>query len=63
LQAGDSLIAWKLDRLARLRKQLVEAPERLQTHDVGRVSLTEAINTKARADGVTLFPSQTLISL
>lgn len=47
LQTGDSLIVWKLDRLARSLKQLVETLETLQARDVGLVSLTEAINTKS----------------
>lgn len=45
LETGDSLIVWKLDRLARSLKQLVETLEMLQGRDVGLISLTEAINT------------------
>jgi len=45
LQPGDSLVVWKLDRLARSLKQLVETLERLQAQGIGLLSLTEAINT------------------
>ncbi len=47
LRTGDSRMVWKLDRLARSLKQLVETLETLQARDIGLVSLTEAINTKS----------------
>ena len=47
LRTGDSLMIWKLDRLARSLKQLVETLEMLQAGNIGLVSLTEAINTKS----------------
>jgi DNA invertase Pin-like site-specific DNA recombinase len=45
LRAGDTLVVWKLDRLARSLKQLVETVEGLEAQDIGFRSLTEAIDT------------------
>jgi DNA invertase Pin-like site-specific DNA recombinase len=45
LRAGDSLVVWKLDRLARSLKQLIETVELLESRSIGLRSLTEAINT------------------
>jgi DNA invertase Pin-like site-specific DNA recombinase len=45
LRAGDSLVVWKLDRLARSLKQLIETVELLESRDIGLRSLTEAIDT------------------
>jgi DNA invertase Pin-like site-specific DNA recombinase len=45
LRAGDSLVVWKLDRLARSLKQLIETVELLETRSIGLRSLTEAIDT------------------
>lgn len=42
---GDTLIVWKLDRLARSVKQLIETVENLRTRGIGFRSLTEAIDT------------------
>lgn len=41
----DVLVVWKLDRLARSLKQLIEAVEKLEIQKIGLLSLTEAINT------------------
>jgi DNA invertase Pin-like site-specific DNA recombinase len=43
--AGDVLVVWKLDRLARSLKQLIETVEDLERRGVGLRSLTEAIDT------------------
>jgi DNA invertase Pin-like site-specific DNA recombinase len=43
--AGDVLVVWKLDRLARSLKQLIETVEDLERGGVGLRSLTEAIDT------------------
>lgn len=43
---GDSLVVWKLDRLARSTKQLIETVETLDKRNVTFVSLTESITTK-----------------
>jgi DNA invertase Pin-like site-specific DNA recombinase len=53
-RSGDTLIVWKLDRLARSMKQLIETIEMLRSRDIGFRSLTEAIDTTT-AQGVLVF--------
>ncbi|MFA6922603.1 MAG: recombinase family protein [Gallionella sp.] len=45
IRAGDMLIVWKLDRLARSIKQLIETVEDLEKRGIGFKSLTENIDT------------------
>ncbi len=45
LRKGDILVVWKLDRLARSLKDLVEIVQDLNEREVGFKSLTEAIDT------------------
>jgi DNA invertase Pin-like site-specific DNA recombinase len=45
MREGDALIVWKLDRLARSLKQLIETVELLEERGIGFRSLTEAIDT------------------
>lgn len=45
LRDGDTLVVWKLDRLARSLKQLIETAETLQRRNIGLVSLTEHLDT------------------
>ena len=45
LQTGDTLVVWKLDRLARSISQLIETIDGLQARGVGFKSITEAIDT------------------
>src|SRR6201997_3831388 len=41
----EAAIVWKLDRLARSMKQLIETVENLRVHGIGFRSLTEALDT------------------
>ncbi|MBF9197153.1 recombinase family protein [Microvirga terrestris] len=45
VRAGDTIVVWKMDRLARSLKQLIETVEGLQHREIGFRSLTEAIDT------------------
>jgi DNA invertase Pin-like site-specific DNA recombinase len=44
-RSGDTLIVWKLDRLVRSMKQLIETIEELRLKGIGFRSLTEALDT------------------
>lgn len=54
MRAGDTLVVWKLDRLARSMKQLIETIEGLAARDIGFRSLTEAMDTTT-AGGTLIF--------
>ncbi|HAW36811.1 MAG TPA: recombinase [Erythrobacter sp.] len=45
IRAGDTLVVWKLDRLARSVRQLVETAEDLANREIGLRVLTQAIDT------------------
>lgn len=45
VRQGDTLVVWKLDRLARSLPQLIESVATLEQHSVGLRSLTESIDT------------------
>jgi DNA invertase Pin-like site-specific DNA recombinase len=45
VRAGDVLVTWKLDRLARSLPHLIETVNQLETSGAGLQSLTEAIDT------------------
>jgi DNA invertase Pin-like site-specific DNA recombinase len=45
MRQGDTLVVWKLDRLARSLRQLIETVEMLEKRGIGFRSLTEAIDT------------------
>ena len=49
--ANDTLIVWKLDRLARSMKQLIETVETLLVRSIGFRSLTEALDTTTAKGG------------
>ena len=45
LRGGDTLVVWKLDRLARSLKKLISTAEELEAEKIGLVSLTESLDT------------------
>jgi DNA invertase Pin-like site-specific DNA recombinase len=45
MRASDTLVVWRLDRLARSMKQLIETVEGLEVRKIGLRSLTESIDT------------------
>jgi DNA invertase Pin-like site-specific DNA recombinase len=47
LRAGDTLVVWKLDRLARSTRQLVETAEDLAKREIGLKVLTQTIDTNS----------------
>src|SRR5271168_4460490 len=53
-RSGGTLIVWKLDRLARSMKQLIETIEKLRLRNIGFRSLTEALDTTT-AQGLLVF--------
>lgn len=52
LRKGDTLVVWKLDRLARSLKDLVEIVHDLNERAVGFQSLTESIDTTSSGGGL-----------
>jgi DNA invertase Pin-like site-specific DNA recombinase len=53
-RAGDTIVVWKLDRLARSMKQLIETIETLRLRNIGFRSLTESLDTTT-AQGLLVF--------
>lgn len=49
LRTGDTLVVWRLDRLGRGLKHLIESIDGLHTREVGIRSLTETIDTTTPA--------------
>ena len=45
MRGQDTLVVWKLDRLARSLKQLIETVEALGAREIGLRSLTESLDT------------------
>ncbi len=54
LREGDTLVVWKLDRLARSFKQLIETAEDLKGRNISLLSVTDAIDT-ASPGGMLVF--------
>ena len=54
LNEGDTLVVWRLDRLGRSLKQLIETAEKLKTRKIHLVSLTEHLDTTT-ATGMLFF--------
>jgi DNA invertase Pin-like site-specific DNA recombinase len=54
MRPGDTLVVWKLDRLARSVRQLIDTAELLKSKAMGLKSLTETIDT-ATAGGEFIF--------
>ena len=52
LRAGDTLVVWKLDRLGRSVKHLVDLVAELQEHDIQFKSLTDNIDTSTTSGRV-----------
>ena len=53
-RSGDTIVVWKLDRLARSMRQLIETMEMLKERGIALESLTEKIDT-ASAQGKLVF--------
>ena len=53
MRAGDTLVVWKLDRLARSMKQLIETITRLEAAGVQFRSITERIDTSTPGSRLT----------
>ena len=54
MREGDTLVVWRLDRLARSNRQLIETVEDLAERGIGFRSLKEAIDTTS-AGGTLIF--------
>ena len=50
LREGDVLVVWKLDRLARSLKQLIQTAEDLKNRGIGLVSLTDSSTPRPLAE-------------
>jgi DNA invertase Pin-like site-specific DNA recombinase len=47
LRPGDTLVVWKLDRLGRTMRQLIDLSRHLEEREIAFRSLTEAIDTSS----------------
>src|SRR3954453_23451332 len=55
VREGDVLVVWRLDRLGRSLKDLIETISRLETRKIGFKSLTENIDTTTSGGGKLIF--------
>ncbi len=53
LRAGDTLVIWRLDRLGRSLRQLLDVVDQLQTREIELRSLTDGIDTTTPAGTLT----------
>lgn len=51
VRKGDTIVVWKLDRLARSIKQLIETVEHLERREIGLVTMRAAISASCRDSG------------
>jgi DNA invertase Pin-like site-specific DNA recombinase len=56
LRAGEVLVVWKLDRLGRSLKHLIEVVNELMTRKIGLKSLNDPIDTTTPQGQLTLRP-------
>lgn len=54
LRVGDTLVVWRLDRLGRSLKNLIETVEELERREIGFRSLTEGLDTTTAAGRLTM---------
>jgi DNA invertase Pin-like site-specific DNA recombinase len=52
MRGGDSLVVWKLDRLARSTRQLLKSVEVLEQRGIGLKILTQDMNTTSAGGGL-----------
>ena len=57
VRSGDILVVWKLDRLGRSLKQLIEIVSDLQKRNIGFRSLTENIDTTSPGGALRWIPT------
>ena len=53
LRAGDTLVVWRLDRLGRSLRHLIETVAELEQREIGFKSLTEGVDTTTAAGRMT----------
>jgi DNA invertase Pin-like site-specific DNA recombinase len=54
LRAGDTLVVWRLDRLGRSLRHLIETIGELERREIGFRSLTEGLDTTTAAGRLTM---------
>jgi DNA invertase Pin-like site-specific DNA recombinase len=52
MRGGDSLVVWKLDRLARSTRQLLKSVQVLEQRGIGLKILTQDMNTTSAGGGL-----------
>jgi DNA invertase Pin-like site-specific DNA recombinase len=62
MQGGDVLVVWRLERLARSLKQLVDTVNHLQERGLGFQSLQESIDTATSEGGWLIFQACSILA-